>query len=215
MENVQPAVASGTPLFFYKLKDEQKGPYTYEQLNTIRKGGQITADAVYRLSDSEEWRPISALCSPPDEITRALLLRVKRRAGFVERVKAKEIIRKIAVGVVLVFGLYSLLTGIFADKEAIKSELVNSRSWLQQQSEEGRVFNNQNGDEMSRRAAEVSIDLQYHGRAVESVIEGRVERGLFLVILSIFLWFRWQQILDGLPYLFRVGWVGGIVIVDL
>lgn len=45
-------------LFYYKVREEKKGPYTLKQLISILEGGQIAADAVYRTSDATEWLPL-------------------------------------------------------------------------------------------------------------------------------------------------------------
>jgi hypothetical protein len=45
-------------LFYYKVKDAEKGPYTLGQLRSMWDNGLITADAVSRSSDSSEWLPL-------------------------------------------------------------------------------------------------------------------------------------------------------------
>ena len=45
-------------LFYYKVRDEAKGPYTLKQLTSMWEHGQITADALHRTSDSSEWFPL-------------------------------------------------------------------------------------------------------------------------------------------------------------
>jgi hypothetical protein len=48
-------------LFYYKVKDEEKGPYTLGQLRSMWDSGQVTADVVSRSSDSSEWFPLLQL----------------------------------------------------------------------------------------------------------------------------------------------------------
>jgi hypothetical protein len=45
-----------TRLYYYKIMDATKGPYTLEQLRALWTNGQITADALYRTEDSSDWR---------------------------------------------------------------------------------------------------------------------------------------------------------------
>jgi DNA-directed RNA polymerase subunit RPC12/RpoP len=45
-------------LYYYKIKDATKGPYTLEQLRGLWMNGQITADALYRGNDSSQWLPL-------------------------------------------------------------------------------------------------------------------------------------------------------------
>lgn len=47
-----------TRLYYYRIKDETKGPYTIEQLRGLWMNGQITADALYRSEDSSQWLPL-------------------------------------------------------------------------------------------------------------------------------------------------------------
>jgi hypothetical protein len=60
---LQPANDSAVPkdniLFYYKVKDEEKGPYTFGQLRSMWDNGNITADAVCRSSNSSEWLPLA------------------------------------------------------------------------------------------------------------------------------------------------------------
>jgi len=53
-----PAPPKGDILFYYKVKDDEKGPYTLKQLTSMWDNGQITADALHRPSDSSEWLPL-------------------------------------------------------------------------------------------------------------------------------------------------------------
>jgi hypothetical protein len=53
-----PAPVKDNMLFYYKVKDEEKGPYTFKQLTSMWDNGQITADALHRRSDSSEWLPL-------------------------------------------------------------------------------------------------------------------------------------------------------------
>jgi hypothetical protein len=43
-------------LFYYKVGEEKRGPYTLNQLISILEGRQIPADALYRTSDLK-WTP--------------------------------------------------------------------------------------------------------------------------------------------------------------
>jgi hypothetical protein len=47
-------------LFYYKTGNTEKGPYTFEQLRSLWKSGQITGDALYRSEHSSEWAMLSA-----------------------------------------------------------------------------------------------------------------------------------------------------------
>lgn len=46
-------------LFYFKAKGEEKGPFTFGQLRSMWNNGQITADALYRTSDSSECLPLA------------------------------------------------------------------------------------------------------------------------------------------------------------
>jgi hypothetical protein len=50
---------SGIELFYYKIGDLEKGPYTFEQLRSLWNSGQITGDAIYRGEQSSEWALLS------------------------------------------------------------------------------------------------------------------------------------------------------------
>ncbi len=43
---------------FFKIGDQERGPYTREQLRNMWRGGQVTADALCRMQDSAEWLPM-------------------------------------------------------------------------------------------------------------------------------------------------------------
>jgi len=64
-ENAVPSLSSANSspnensLFYYRAKDEEKGPHTLKQLTSMWQNGQITADALYRTSDSSEWLPLA------------------------------------------------------------------------------------------------------------------------------------------------------------
>lgn len=49
----------GSGLFFYKIGNGEKGPYTLEQLRSLWLNGQITADAAYREEGDSIWLPLA------------------------------------------------------------------------------------------------------------------------------------------------------------
>lgn len=51
--------------FYYRAKDEEKGPFTYEQLKALWTNGQITADAMCRSADSMQRHAISQMFLMP------------------------------------------------------------------------------------------------------------------------------------------------------
>ena len=51
--------ANQIELFFYRIGDAKKGPYTFEQLRTLWNNGQITGDALYRSEQGLDWKPLS------------------------------------------------------------------------------------------------------------------------------------------------------------
>src|SRR5688500_13170715 len=53
-----PAPRSARDLMYYRIKEEEKGPYTREQLSTMWRNGQITADAFCRLDQTSTWIPM-------------------------------------------------------------------------------------------------------------------------------------------------------------
>jgi len=225
MNNTNPSQSSAdsqskdSVLFYFKVKDEEKGPYTLNQLRSMWDAGQITADAVCRNSDSSEWFPIAqriareeAIVETPDKNTQSSLQSYKMRLALAEKVKAKPIIRKITTVAFLLIGVISLYSGIFANKEAIKNDMANSRMDLDKSSDEGRVFNNNYGDNASRIAAAVENDLLYNGDAAESVIEGRIARGIFFILLSSVVWFKWTRILNVFPYVCGLSGLFGVAL---
>jgi hypothetical protein len=53
------SLPSQIELFFYKIGESEKGPYTFEQLRTLWNNGQITGDALYRSGQASDWQPLS------------------------------------------------------------------------------------------------------------------------------------------------------------
>lgn len=208
---VQPQ--SNTKMFFLKVKEEEKGPYTFQQLKTMWSNGQITADALYRATDSSQWFPLSKLCSePPDEDTEKLLRSVKKRLGFVEKIRAKPVVKKVTAVLLLIVGVVTLLSGVFCDKDALRNrlekDLVETQPALQHPSPSLE-------NDMAQKAAAVLVDMQ---NGVENSIKLRINFGIALILLSFVVWFMWTTILNLFPYVrgfsgaFGVLFCGGAIL---
>ena len=72
-----------TGLYYYKIKDATKGPYTVEQLRGLWMNGQITADALYRSEDSSQWLPLreSPVLSTGKSGGQIVPIEIKRRVS--------------------------------------------------------------------------------------------------------------------------------------
>lgn len=53
-----PELAKENALFYYKVKGQENGPFTFKQLTSMWESGHITADGLYRQSDCSEWFPL-------------------------------------------------------------------------------------------------------------------------------------------------------------
>ena len=54
-----PKTIQGSGLFYYKIGNDERGPYTLEQLRSLWVNGQITANAFYRDDGDSNWLPLS------------------------------------------------------------------------------------------------------------------------------------------------------------
>lgn len=57
-------------VFYCRIADEEKGPYTLMQLTAMWKEGRISADALHRPSDSSEWLPLLHRFAESQPLTR-------------------------------------------------------------------------------------------------------------------------------------------------
>ena len=88
-------------LFYYKVREEEKGPYTLEQLISILEGGQIAADALYRTSDSIDWRPLLPQFLGPKSFTQPaedLALTRREQTATRSRGNTEGPVNKAAIG---------------------------------------------------------------------------------------------------------------------
>ena len=46
------------------VQDEEKGPYSLSQLQSMWESGTITSDSLHWNTEAEEWRPIKDLVEP-------------------------------------------------------------------------------------------------------------------------------------------------------
>ena len=69
--------ATENTTFYIKVNDAEKGPYTLGQLRSMWASGQITADALYRTSDSSEWLALAERLSGSDVISNAPIAAVE------------------------------------------------------------------------------------------------------------------------------------------
>jgi hypothetical protein len=174
-------------LFYYKVKDEEKGPYTLKQLTSMWDYGQITADALHRTSDSSEWLPLlerfaegQPLGQPRTDSALGEGKRMAAQTGSAQMETQKELAsnaKNWGVGFAGIVVLLIIIGAVFgpshsSDNSAPSPGLSTSHKSARQVIQDWAAARH-------GRDANVSIDSGFYGGAYQVTVRAQIHGGIY------------------------------------